>query len=276
MNGAPRGAGERLSGAAVLAALAIFGVLPLLSLFTTALSPQGSLPEGLAWPAHPQWHNFLDAWDAANFLALLNSSVLIVAGVVPLALVLATLAGYALAQLRVPAGRLVYGLFLVGLTLPFESLITPLYYDIQGLGLLGSRLAVVLPEIGLLLPFGVFWMRSHFVNAETALTEAAEIDGASTWQTFARIHLPLATPAWSALAILFFLATWNQYLLPLVLVSDPTKRTMAGGLGAFQGQYGDNIQLLCAGSLIIIAPSLIVFVVFQRSFTKALLAGAVK
>jgi raffinose/stachyose/melibiose transport system permease protein len=268
--------GERISRGVILVALALFGVVPLLSLLSTALTPQGSLPPGLVWPSNPQWQNFAAAWNAANFLALLESSCLIVLGVVPITLVMSTLAGYALAQLKVPGGGIIYILFLIGLTLPVESLITPLYYDIQTLGLLGSRLAVVIPEVALLLPFGVFWMRAHFSNTEQALTEAATIDGANRWQTFARIHLPLATPAWSALAILYFLGTWNQYLLPLVLVSDPTKRTMAGGLGAFQGQYGDNIQLLCAGSLIIIAPSLIVFLVFQRSFVRALLAGAVK
>jgi raffinose/stachyose/melibiose transport system permease protein len=76
--------------------------------------------------------------------------------------------------------------------------------------------------------------------------------------------------------VLFFLATWNQYLLPLVLVDDPSKRTVAGGLGAFQGQYGTDIVLLCAGSLLIILPSLLIFVIFQRNFVKALLQGAVK
>ena len=269
-------AGERIGRGVVLVALALFAVVPLLSLLTTALSRQGSLPQGLAWPADPQWQNFAAAWTAANFLALLQSSVLIVLGVVPVALAMATLAGYALAQFRVPGGPVIWALFLLGLTLPFESLITPLYYDIRDLGLLGTRWAVIIPEVALLLPFGVFWMRSQFQGMEPALTEAARVDGASRWQTFTRIHLPLATPSWSALAILYFLATWNQYLLPLVLVDDPTKRTMAGGLGAFQGQYGDNIQLLCAGSLIIIAPSLAVFLIFQRSFVRALLAGAVK
>ncbi|HEX4400822.1 MAG TPA: carbohydrate ABC transporter permease [Galbitalea sp.] len=267
---------ERVSRVIILLALAVFGIVPLLSLLSTALTPQGSLPPGLAWPTDPQWQNFADAWSAANFLALLESSCLIVLGVVPISLAIASLAGYALAQFRVPGGPTIYILFLIGLTLPAESLITPLYYDLKSLGLLGSQLAVILPEIALLMPFGVFWMRAHFTNTETALTEAATIDGASRWQTFTRINLPLATPAWSALAILYFLATWNQYLLPLVLISDPSKRTMAGGLGAFQGQYGDNIQLLCAGSLIIITPSLIVFLVFQRSFVRALLAGAVK
>ncbi|MBO0610060.1 carbohydrate ABC transporter permease [Myceligenerans salitolerans] len=267
---------DRISRVAILMALMMFAVIPLLSMFTAALAPQNSTPPGLAWPADPQWHNFVDAWTAANFLTLFQSSVLIVLGVVPAAVAMATAAGYGLAQLAVPGGRLINAILLVGLTLPFEALITPLYYNLRDMGLLGSRWAVILPLIGLLMPFGVFWMRASFLKAETALTEAAKLDGASAWQIFRRIQLPLAVPALSALTILFFLATWNQYLLPLVLIDDPSMRTVAGGLGAFQGEHGTNIALLCAGSLLIIAPSLAVFLILQRHFVKALLQGAVK
>ena len=268
--------GDRIARAGLLAAMLLFAIIPLVSMFTAALAPQGSVPPGLSWPAHPHWGNFAAAWSAANLLALFRSSILIVLGVVPAAVIMATLAGYALAQLRVPAGKIIFGLLLAGLTVPYEGLITPLYYDMRSLGLLGSRLAVVLPLVGLLMPFGVFWMRAHFRAAETALTEAGELDGGSVWQIFRRIHLPLARPAIAALTILFFLATWNQYLLPLVLIDNPAHRTVAGGLGAFQGQYGTNTSLLCAGSLLIIAPSLLVFLIFQRSFVRALLQGAIR
>lgn len=267
---------ERITRAGLLTAMMLFAVIPLLSMFSAALAPQGSAPPGLSWPAHPHWGNFADASNAANLLTLFRSSVVIVLGVVPAAVAMATLAGYALAQLRVPAGKIIFGLLLAGLTIPYEGLITPLYYDMRSLGLLGSRLAVVLPLIGLLMPFGVFWMRAHFLNAEIALSEAGQLDGGTTWQIFRRIHLPLARPAIAALTILFFLATWNQYLLPLVLIDNPAKRTVAGGLGAFQGQYGTNTALLCAGSLLIIAPSLLVFLIFQRNFVKALLQGAIR
>lgn len=96
------------------------------------------------------------------------------------------------------------------------------------------------------------------------------------WPLFWRIHVPLSTPAISSLAILLFLWTWNQFLLAVVLVSDPTQRTMAGALGAFQGQWGTDIPLLCAGSLLILTPTLIVFLVFQRQFASALLQGSLK
>lgn len=276
MSATTTSAAGRLTRAGLLGGMMIFAVVPLLSMLSAALAPQGISPPGLSWPRHPQWHNFVDAWNVANMAALFRSSALIVLGVVPVSVAVVSAAGYSLAQLRPPGARMLAGLFLLGLTLPFEALITPLYYDIQAIGLLGSRLAVILPLIGLLVPFGVFWMRAHFTDVEIALTEAARLDGASNWQIFRRVNLPLARPAVAALAILFFLATWNQYLLPLVLVDDPTKRTVAGALGAFQGQYGTNTALLCAGSLIIIAPSLAIFLVFQRSFVRALLAGAFK
>ena len=126
------------------------------------------------------------------------------------------------------------------------------------------------------MPFSVYWMRAHFVNVPEEMGEAAQIDGASAWQQFWLVQVPIARPAILSLAILQFLWTWNQFLLPIVLVEIPLERTMAGALGAFQGQWGTNIPLLCAGSLIIIAPTVILFLIFQKQFVAALLQGAVK
>jgi raffinose/stachyose/melibiose transport system permease protein len=162
------------------------------------------------------------------------------------------------------------------LTVPLESLITPLYYEIQSFGLLNTRWALILPLIGLYMPFGVFWMRAYFESLPRELTEAAAIDGAGPWATFRRIHLPLATPALSSLGILLFLWTWNQFILAIALVDDPNKRTAAGALGAFQGHYGTDVVLLSAGSLLIMLPTVTIFIVFQRQFVTALLQGSVK
>ena len=114
------------------------------------------------------------------------------------------------------------------------------------MGILNTRLAIVLPLIGLFMPFAVFWMRAHFVNMPSEISEAARVDGASTWDLFWRIHVPLARAPIASLGILMSVWTWNQFLLALVLVEDPTQRTMAGALGAFQGHYATDIPLLCA------------------------------
>jgi raffinose/stachyose/melibiose transport system permease protein len=267
--------GARLTRVGVLALLIVFTVLPLLSMIDTALQRQGAVPAGLSFPTAPQWHNFVDAWTAANFPTLLWSSTLIVLGVVPAAVIFSTLAGYGLAQ-SVSGGRLVYGLFLLGLTLPAEALISPLYYELEHMGLLDSRWALILPLLGLFMPFGVFWMRTAFRSLPAEITEAAEIDGASNWQNFLRIQLPLVVPSVSSLTILFFLWTWNQFLLVIVLINNPNDDNMAGALATFQGQHGTNFVLLCAGALIIMLPSLLIFIVFQRFFVRALLQGAVK
>jgi raffinose/stachyose/melibiose transport system permease protein len=267
---------EALTGRVLLVLLMAMTVLPFLSLFVTALHPSGTYPDGLSWPSDPQWGNFADAFSAANMDRLLLSSALIVLGVVPVSILFGTMAGFAFGHLRMPGHRLGFLVFVLGLTLPFEGLITPLYYQVRDMGLLNTRWAIILPLIGLFMPFSVLWMRAHFVNMPDELSEAARIDGASTWQLFWRVHVPLAKPALSSLGILLFLWTWNQFLLAIVLVDDPAKRTMAGALGAFQGQWGTDIPLLCAGSLLILAPTLIIFLIFQRRFVAALLQGSLK
>jgi raffinose/stachyose/melibiose transport system permease protein len=267
---------EAWTGRLLLIGLMAITLMPFISLFVTALHPSGTYPPGLDWPSHPRWGNFTHAFRAAHMGELLESSTLIVLGVVPLSVLLATMAGFALGHLRMAGRRLVFLTFVLGLTLPFEGIITPLYYQVRGIGLLNTRWAIIVPLIGLFMPFSVFWMRAHFVNMPKALSEGARVDGANVWQLFWRIHVPLAMPAISSLAILLFLWTWNQFLLAIVLVDDPTKRTMAGALGAFQGQYGTDIPLLCAGSVLILAPTLAVFLVFQRRFVSALLQGSVK
>jgi raffinose/stachyose/melibiose transport system permease protein len=261
---------------AILIVLMFITLLPFITMFSAALAPSGTYPPGLQWPVDPQWGNFVEAFKSAKLDRLLLSSLTIVACVVPVSVLIGTMAGFGLAKLAPRGSQFVYLLFVVGLTLPLEVVIIPLYYEIQWLGLLNTKFAIILPLIGLYMPFSIYWMRAHFVNVPAEMSEAAEIDGASAWQQFWLVQVPLARPPILSLAILQFLWTWNSFLLPLVLVETPLERTMAGALGAFQGQWGTNIPLLCAGSLLILAPSVVLFLVFQKQFVAALLQGAVK
>lgn len=270
------GRGELLAGRTLLIVLIVVTVMPFISIFLTALHPSGSVPNGLDWPANPQWGNFIDAFQAANMATLLASSLFIVVMVVPVSLLISTMAGFAIGLLRIPGARWLLLLFVFGLTLPFEGIITPLYFLSKQMGILNTRFAIVLPLIGLYMPFAVFWMRAHFVNLPSEITEAARVDGAGTWQLFRLIHVPLARPPIASLGILMSVWTWNQFLLALVLVEDPEQRTMAGALGAFQGHYATDIPLLCAGTVLILIPSLAVFLLFQRQVISALLQGSVK
>jgi len=267
---------EAILGQVVLILMVIFTLAPIATLLSAALAPSNSLPKGIQWPSDPQWYNFVRAFKVAHVRELLGSSMLIVLGTVPVSLVIATLAGYALGNLRIRGGQFVFLLLVSGLTIPFESVVIPLYYEVTTLGFIDTPLAIILPLIGLFMPFSVIWMRAHFLGIPRELSEAAQIDGANTFQQLIRVQLPLARPALTALGILLFIWTWNQFLLALIMVSDPLKRTMAGALGAFVGQYSLNLPLLFAGALVIMAPTVVVYVIFQRQFIKALVAGAVK
>jgi raffinose/stachyose/melibiose transport system permease protein len=260
----------------LLSAAALFSVFPLISMLSAALQPQGTSPAGLSFPTNPHWHNFVDAWNVANIVPLLQSSAILIVGVLPAAIAISAMAGYAIAQLRIPFGNTFFLLLLLGLTLPFEVVVVPLYYQTQSFGILNTRLGLILPLIGLNMPFAVFWMRTHFQSVPAEMIEATSIDGAGPWKGFRHVQLPLAVPALASLAVLMFLSTWNQFLLAIVLIDDPTKRTMAGALQGFVGAHSTDVVLLNAGALLIMAPTIVVFIIFQKYFVRAMLAGAVK
>ncbi|MEU6031559.1 carbohydrate ABC transporter permease [Streptomyces tauricus] len=267
---------ERWSGYALLTVMAIVVVIPFLSVFLASLQPAGTPVVGLTWPERWSWDNYETAWSVAGFSDLIRHSLIIAVGVVPACLVLAALAGYALGTMKLPGGNAMAAFFIAGLTIPVELIVVPLYFDLRGLGLTNSYLGVILVEIALFMPFSVFWMRTHFLSTPTSLVEAARMDGASSATILVRILLPLARPSLMTLGLLVFMWSWNQFLLVLVLIQDTTKHTAPAGLGFFVGQNSTDIPTLAAGTIIVMLPILILFVVFQRSFVAGLLQGAMK
>nr|WP_243274805.1 carbohydrate ABC transporter permease [Streptomyces albus] len=240
------------------------------------MQPSGEPVVGMAWPERWSLDNYRQAWTVAGFSDLMRSSLIIALGVVPATVVLSGLAGYALGTMRLPGGDGVAALFVAGLTIPVELVVVPLYFDLRGVGLTDSYLGVVLVEIALFLPFGVFWMRTHFRTTPPSLVEAALIDGASSWTILVRVLLPPARPALSTLGVLVFMWSWNQFLLVLVLVQDATKRTAPAGLGFFVGQNNTDVPMLAAGTILVMLPITLAYLLFQRSFVAGLLQGALK
>ncbi|GIH19653.1 carbohydrate ABC transporter permease [Rugosimonospora africana] len=270
---------SRLESAAsylVLVVGALSTLLPFVSIVLASLQPSNALVSGLHVPHSLNFDNFRQAWTAATFGALLKSSVVISVTVVLLSVAMATLAGYALATMRIPAGGLLFGMFLVGLTLPVELIVIPLYFDLRSFHLTDNYLGVILVECALFMPFGVFWMRNHFQSMPRELIEAAEMDSASPRAILFRVLLPLAGPSLSSLAVLIFLWSWNQLLLVLILMQDPSKRTAPAGLGFFVNQNTSNIPVLCAATLIVMLPVLVVYLVFQRKFISGMLQGGIR
>jgi raffinose/stachyose/melibiose transport system permease protein len=271
--------GERASRAATHAVLVLFSaasLLPFLSLMMISVYPDDQPATGLAVPHSLNFGNYARAWASANFGMLLRSSAIVAVFVVPLASVTCILAGYAFGTMHFRGRTALFFLFLVGLLMPFEATIIPLYYDLRALGLANTYPGLILPETALFLSFGTFWMRAHFLSTSRALVEAARLDGANSWTTLWRILVPGARPAITTMMVLFFIWSWNEFLLALVLASDPAVQTAPAGLAFFFGEHVTDVSGLAAAAMLVTAPVLLVYVLLQRQFIQGVTSGSVK
>jgi ABC-type glycerol-3-phosphate transport system permease component len=270
----------RIGGASgryiILTILAVVVLLPFVSIVLAALQPADSQISGISIPRTWSWENFGTAWNQGHFSQLTLSSVIIAALVVPVAVVLATLAAYSLAILRPRGSRGMTTAFVLGLTLPIELVVVALYFNLKGIGLTNSYAGIALAEVALFMPFGVYWMQNHFNSIPRELVDAGRIDGARDLTVLVKVLLPISWPSITTLSVLYFMWSWNQFLLVLILMQDPAKRTAPAGLGFFVGQYSTNIPLLSAATLIVVAPIVVVYLIFQRSFVSGITQGAIK
>jgi raffinose/stachyose/melibiose transport system permease protein len=260
----------------LLIACAAVAVYPLVGVLLASLYPPGpsTSPSGFGLPPTFAWHNYVTAWRAGGFDASFPGSLFVAVVMVPGSILLSIVAGYAFATMRFRGSGLLFYLFILGLIIPTEATIVPLWYDVKAIGLLDSYWALIVLEVSGELAFGVFWMRAAFRSAPPSLLEAARIDGASSWQVLWRIMVPYARPAIFTLAVLAFADSWNEFFLALVFTVNHL--TAPAGLASFQGRYTTNIPLVSAGAVIVAVPILVVFVVFQREFLRGMLTGAVK
>ena len=220
--------------------------------------------------------NFAVAWDEGHFGTYLRSSAIVTVAVVAIATFVSILAGYAFGQMRFRGNQVIFYLFLLGLMVPLEATVVPLYYDLRDVGMTDTYWALILPQAGLSTAFGTFWMRAFFRSVPRSLVEAARLDGSSSWVTLWRVILPLGRPAVLTMVVLVFMWTWNEFLLALVMVSDESLRTAPLGLAFFQGRNTSDEALLAAGSVIVATPVVLVYLFLQRHFIRGMLTGAVK
>lgn len=251
-------------------------LLPFVSILLISLYPADQPAAGLALPHSLNFHNYVRAWDAANFSMLMRSSFIVAVVVVPLGSALCILSGYAFGTMNFPAKNALFYLFLIGLLMPFEATIVPLYYDLRAFGLANTYPGLILPETALFLSFGTFWMRAHFLSAPRSLVEAARTDGANSWTTLWKVLAPGAAPAITTMMVLFFIWSWNEFLLALVLAQDPSVETAPAGLGVFVGEHATDISGLAAAAIIMTVPALVVYALLQRHFIQGVTSGSVK
>lgn len=222
-----------------------------------------------------RWDNFAVAWESAGFTRSMTVSLVIAAVVVVVGVLLALLGGYAFGVLGVWGERFLYPVVLLGMMVSLEALIVPLYYQFRDYGLTNSLLGVIIIHLGMGVPFGVFWMRAAFRALPRSVFESAELDGAGPMRMLWSIAVPIVMPAIYTLILLSFMWTWNDYFLSLVFLHGDNQ-TATVALGVFQGKHVTQINLMAAGGIIVAAPVLILYVIFQRTFISGMLAGAIK
>ena len=243
-------------------------ILPFLWMFSTSLRPSAD-----SYKLPPAW--LPTDWRFENYTAVFTSSVPIVAFAlnsikvtffVTLGqLITCSMAGFAFARLRFPGRNLLFILLLASLMVPGQVTIIPIFIIMRRLGLVDNHLALILP--GLTSAFGVFLLRQFFLTLPQDLLDAAKIDGAGPWTSFIRIAIPLAGPSLSALTILTFNSTWNNFFNPFIFINTWEKMTLPLGITALRGYMGSgNASVVMAAVAIAILPVLVIFLLAQRWF----------
>lgn len=228
-----------------------------------------------------RFENYERAWHEASFADYFLNSALVTTCSVALITGLGAMAAYALARFALPGGRVIFWLFLAGLMIPAQLAVVPLFFELRALGLLNSRLGLILVYTANGLPFAVFILAGFFRSLPRSLYEAAIIDGANEWTAFWRVMLPLARPGLVTVAIFQFIGVWKEYFFAFMFTSGDVTggaRTLPLGLAnlAITAQYRSDYGSLFAGIVLVALPLLAVFLLLQRHIVKGITAGAVK
>jgi multiple sugar transport system permease protein len=261
-----------------LGLLALLFLAPLLWMVTTSLKSTAEvskadltfLPET---PTTEGYEKILGAPQTPVGQWFLNSMIAATAQTL-LVLIVATMAAYALARLSFPGKRIITALILATLFVPPISLLIPNYVIVSQLGWLDSLTAVIVP--GAAGAFGVFFLRQFFLSMPIELEEAALLDGASRWKIFLTVIVPLSRPALATLALLTFLANWNDFLWPLYVLFSPERLTIQPGLSTLQSAYTTDYATILAGGAIASIPVLILFLISQRFVIEGIARGGLK
>ena len=267
----------------ILTTVSILSVFPFLWLLSTALKGKEenifSFPPVFI-PEHITFENFVSAWHQVPFLLYFFNSFLIASITVIANLILSSLAAYPLARMNFKGKKPVFYFILSTLTVPFQAIMLPVYIIILKMNLTDSS-GVLNGYIGLFLPFavnafGIFLLRSAFLQIPKDLEEQAFIDGANVFQIWQKILLPMIKPQLALLAIFTFIGSWGEFLWPSIVISNQNLYTLPVGINNLQGMFSSNWRIIASGSLISIIPIVVFFFSMQKYFIQGTNEGSVK
>lgn len=241
--------------------LALLFLLPVSWMILTSFQPEGGIG-GFTLD------NYTKVIGQADIFTWLANSLFVSTITTFLILVFDSMAAFALSRIYFPGNKFLFILFLAGMMIPSEAMLIPLYMEMQSLGLINTLSSLILPAVAS--PLGIFILKQFFDGLPKELEEAARVDGAGFFTIYWRIFLPLSKPALSAVGIFTFIMSWNDFLWPLVSISDPSKMTITLGLPSFQSAYLRQYALPMTANTIASIPVLLVYILFQKQIIKGI------
>lgn len=256
--------------------LAVIALIPFLWMISTSLKSRGALMSiPMEWiPAEPTLDGYAKVFSRFPFLRTIGNSLLISVAYTLITLISASMAAFAFAKLRFRGSGAILSVYIATMMIPTQVTMIPLFVVMNRLGLIDSYASVILPSM--FKPFAVFLLVQQMKTIPNDYIDAARIDGAGLFQTYRKVALPLCIPTLATLAVTTFMESWNDYLWPLLMLTDRNKMTLPIALSTLNGQYSTEYNVLMAGSLISMIPIIIIYIAAQKQFKSGLMAGGIK
>ena len=270
---------KRLSAAAyylVGTLIAVLATIPFLWMITTSLKARGALMSiPIEWiPKEPTLAAYVKVFSKFPFFRTIGNSLFISVTYTVITLISASMAAFAFAKLEFPRADMLLKIFLATMMIPTQVTMIPLFVVMNKMQLINTYSSVILPSI--FRPFAIFLLVQQMRTIPNDYLDAASIDGASTFRVYFRVALPLCRPTLATLSITTFMEAWNDYLWPLLMLTDKAKMTLPIALSTLNGQYSTEYNVLMAGSLISMVPIILVYIFAQKYFENGMMAGGIK
>src|SRR5207253_3111327 len=255
---------------------AILTIIPLLWMISASFMPTGEatiFPPRL-FPSQPTITHYRELFTRMNFGRTFVNSMIIATAITLFSLLLNSMAGYAFAKLRFGARDKLFGALVAALVIPTQVGMLPLFLILKSVHLINSYWGVILPSMATI--FGIFMIRQFMLTIPDDLLDAARIDGANEWRIYWNIVLPLARPVLVTLAIFTFMSAWNDFMWPLIVLTDDAKYTLPVAVANLVGEHVQDTELMMASSVLTVLPVLILFLALQRHYIAGIMMGSVK
>lgn len=256
--------------------IAVISLIPFAWMISTSLKARGALMSiPIEWiPEEPTLAAYEKVLTKFPFLKTVANSLFISVSYTIITLISASMAAFAFAKVRFPRADLLLKVFLATMMIPTQVTIIPLFVVMNKLGLINTYGSVLLPSI--FRPFAVFLLVQQMRTIPNDYLDAASIDGASTFTVYRKVALPLCAPTLATLSITTFMESWNDYLWPLLMLTDKSKMTLPIALSTLNGAYATEYNVLMAGSLISMVPIILIYIFAQKYFENGMMAGGIK